>query len=450
MNTIASLNDSIWLDTKVEQSEHQIPIDIFPIQVQTIIQDYQRCMNYPVEFTTASILALTSVTMGNSVQLQVHSEWYTTAIIYLLMVQNRGHSKSHPMRDIFKYLFLKDKEFKEIYDSDKKQYLRDIENFRIQRKKEKVSADSEPEEPIRQRTHITKFTPEVLYKIHADNPKGLIVWSDEAKSWFGSFNQYSKNADEQLWCTIWNGGHLSRETISHGGEFIPKAFVSILGGIQPDEIIDFIKENTNNGLVDRILFSYPEYLKVPKWAIDELPMSTTMQLKNIYENMYRTSIYTGIDKIDTIKYSDEAKKIVIEWNNKKVDEVNSEPNNITYQGIITKAKISVHRLAMIIEKLICACDNKPLKNISVTSVTGAIKLIEYFINEALKIRNLTNKSSVETVDIWYNFLSSEFTTSDALLIAKKLRIRSKQTVFNWIEKDKRILKVEHGKYTKLI
>ena len=450
MKTIANLNDSIWLDSKQNQEEHQIPIDVFPIEVQTIIQDYKRCMNYPVEFTTTSILALTSVTMGNSVQLQVHSEWYTTAILYIIMVQERGHAKSHPMKDIFKYLFLKEQEFIQNFKREEKQYLQDMETYRIQRKKEKVSAENEPERPIEKRISITKFTPEVLYKIHANNPKGLIVWSDEAKSWFGSFNQYSNNSDEQLWCTIWNGGHLSRETITHGGEYIPRAFVSILGGIQPSEITDFIKANTNNGLVDRILFSYPEYLKVPKWPEEELSITTSLQWKNIYENMYRNSVYSGIDNIETIKYSAEAKKLVVEWNNKKVDEVNSEPNNIIYQGIITKAKISVHRLAMVIEKIMCSCDNKPMKNISETAVKGAIKLTEYFIDEALKIRRISSDTSIQEIDIWFSFLGAEFTTAEAVAIAKKLKIKSKQTVFNWLDKDKRILKVEHGKYKKLI
>ena len=64
-----------------------------------------------------------------------------------------------------------------------------------------------------------------------------------------------------MWCNMYNGKHLQRDTITHGHQYISNAFISILGGTQPDEIMDFIRKNTNNGLVDRILFIYPDYLK---------------------------------------------------------------------------------------------------------------------------------------------------------------------------------------------
>tara|TARA_X000000950_G_C13874044_1_gene644094 strand:- start:809 stop:2170 length:1362 start_codon:yes stop_codon:yes gene_type:complete len=450
-NDIIKETDPLFIDQLTTgQKEYQIPVEVFPIQIQTIIHDFNKYLNYPVEFTTISILGLTSVTMGNSVELEVVPTWRETAILFMAMVQDRGHMKSHPMKQIFKPLFEKEAEFVKQFKEENEDFKQKLQQYKED--KNNGIETEEPELPIQKRISVTKFSPEVLYKIHEENPKGLIIWNDELKNWFGTFNQYSKNADEQMYCTMFNGGHLQRDTITHGNQYIPKSFISIIGGIQPKEMTDFINQNTENGLIDRILFSYPEYLKMPDFPENDIPLSTVESWQSIYECLYNKFAFSSLEEIEVIRYTPEALELVKNWSNKITEESNNDNGNIVFAGIVSKAKIIVHRLAMILEALQGSCDDVlNVGSVGPTAVEGATALCEYFIDEALKIRTVAEQSNFKEIDIWLSHLPDEFTTKEAEAVATKYKLGARKTVFRWLKKDKRIVKVEGetGKYKKV-
>ena len=450
-NDIILANDPLFVDMPAkDKKEYQIPVEVFPIQIQTIIHDFNKYLYYPVEFTTISILGLTSVTMGNSVELEVVPTWRETAILFMAMVQDRGHMKSHPMKQIFKPLFEKEAEFVKQFKEENEHFKKQLQEYK-EDKKQGIESE-EPEPPIQKRISVTKFSPEVLYKIHEENPKGLIIWNDELKNWFGTFNQYSKNADEQMYCTMFNGGHLQRDTITHGNQYIPKSFISIIGGIQPKEMTDFLNQNTENGLMDRILFSYPEYLTMPDFPENEIPLSTVESWHSIYEALYKKYTFSSLENIDVIKYTPEALELVKNWSNKITKECNSDSGNIVFGGIVSKAKIIVHRLAMILSALEEVCTDMIHHNgyVGKVAVNGATALCEYFIDEALKIRTVAEQSNFKEIDIWLSHLPTEFTSKEAEAVASKYKLGSRKTVFRWLKKDKRIVKGEAGKYKKVL
>ena len=450
-NDIIQATDSLFIDIPTkDKKEYQIPVEVFPIQIQTIIHDFNKYLYYPVEFTTISILGLTSVTIGNTVELEVVPTWRETAILFMAMVQDRGHMKSHPMKQIFKPLFEQEAEFVKQFKEENEDFKQKLQQYKEDRNN--GIETEEPELPIQKRISVTKFSPEVLYKIHEENPKGLIIWNDELKNWFGTFNQYSKNADEQMYCTMFNGGHLQRDTITHGNQYIPKSFISIIGGIQPKEMTDFINQNTENGLIDRILFSYPEYLKMPDFPENEIPLSTVESWQSIYKALYNKYAFSSLEEIEVIRYTPEALELVKNWSNKITEESNNDSGNIVFAGIVSKSKIIVHRLAMILEALQGACDDVlNVGSVSAKSVEGATALCEYFIDEALKIRTVAEQSNFKEIDIWLSHLPNEFTTKEAEGVATKYKLASRKTVFRWLKKDKRILKIEgeNGKYKKV-
>ena len=448
---IIKATDPLFVDIPTkDKKEYQIPVEVFPIQIQTIIHDFNKYLHYPVEFTTVSILGLTSATLGNSVELEVVPTWRETAILFIAMVQNRGHMKSHPMQQIFKPLFDKEAEFIKQFKEDNEEFKQKFQQYK-EDKKNGIEGE-EPEPPIQKRISVTKFSPEVLYKIHEENPKGLVIWNDELKNWFGTFNQYSKNADEQMYCTMFNGGHLQRDTVSHGNQYIPKSFISIIGGIQPKEMTDFINQNTENGLIDRVLFSYPEYLTMPDFPENEIPLSTVESWQSIYECLYNKFAFSSLEEIEVVRYTPEALELVKNWSNKITEESNSDIGNVVFGGIVSKAKTIVHRLAMILEALQGSCDGVlNVGSVGSKAVEGATALCEYFIDEALKIRSVAEESNFKEIDIWFSHLSDEFTTKEAVVVATKYKLGSRKTVFRWLKKDTRIIKVdgETGKYKKV-
>lgn len=73
-------------------------------------------------------------------------------------------------------------------------------------KKERMEAglDEFPQAPVRKRFLVSDITPEGLSLIHAQNPRGLCLWSDELSAWFKNFNRYNNGSEEQFWLSVFN------------------------------------------------------------------------------------------------------------------------------------------------------------------------------------------------------------------------------------------------------
>jgi len=439
---IAELEDEVWTDSLIEKN-FDFPIEVFPIQIQNIISDYERYMNYPIEFTSAAILSCTCVTIGNTTELK--HKWISTAVLAFIIVQDRGHIKSHPLKDIFQPLFKKEEKWINEHDLKMNEYRFELEEYKNSKRRKEDA--TEPEMPIAQRMSVERFTPEALVKIHYENPKGIIVYCEEAKEWFGTFNQYSKGAEEQMWVRFLNGDRFLGDTIIRGNYYIPKSFVSIMGAIQPDEFVKFIKDNTANGLFDRILYFYPKYLKNKEWAEEEMPQHTIDQWYNIYNNLLDMFPFKGLENIETITYKKGAFEPVKLWQ-KKLTALKNENGKI-FTAVAAKAESNIHRIAMILQALDSVCNGKSsIGNISKEVAEKAIIAQNYFIEEALKVFAINKDESSRDIDIWYSLLPEEFNSETAIEIAEKHKLTLRRNVFNWL-KDKRILKVSTNNYKKL-
>ena len=443
---VANVEDESWIDSSIDKN-FDFPIEVFPVQIQNIITDYEKYLNFPVEFTSASIIAVTSATLGNTIELEFLRGWKTTAVLAAIIVQNRGHAKSHPMKAIFRPLLEKEEAWFEEHKLLMTEYVAELETYKEDKRKKRTVGD-EPVPPLQKRITVQRFTPEVLVKIHCENPRGIIVFSDEAKSWFGTFNQYSNSADEQMWCNFLNGDSFNRDTITHGNWYLPKAFVSVIGGIQPVEFQKFIKDNTENGLFDRICYFYPQYLEDEEWPEDSIPQFTIDNWFNIYNRLFDTFKFEGIANIKTIKYQPEAVKILRKWQ-KNLTKLKGERDSV-FKGIAAKAESNIHRLSLILLALDSVCNNSSsIVDVPAPIAEKAVILQNYFIEEALKVRELSNDNTVKFKDIWYSLLPEKFNSEEAVAVATKHKLCSRRSVFNWL-KDSRILKESTDSYKKLV
>ena len=445
---IADLNDVMWSDLP-EGKKFEFPVEVFPMQIQSIITDYNKYLNYPVEFTSAAILAVTCVTIGNTTELKVITGWKTTAVMAFIIIADRGNSKSHPLNSIFQPLFEKEKVWINEYNLKLEQYLNDLEDHR-EAKRKKQETGEKPIKPISKRITMQTFTREALAVVHSQNPHGLIVYVDEVKQWFGTFNQYTKGADDSMWINFLNGGHLNNDTINRGNSFVPKGFVSVIGGIQPPEFASFIKENTASGLFDRILYFYPKYLEYDLWPTEEMPQHSIDQWWHIYQSLFDMFEFTGFENVETIKYEKDAWPVLVEWQ-RRLKAKHDESPSVAFKAHAKKAETNIHRLAMILQALHSVCNGKTrIGNITVEVAEKAIIAQNYFIQEVMKTSQISRKNSESNRDKWFKNLPDNFNTKQAVDIALENKLCQERTVFNWLEKDERILKESSNNYKKIV
>lgn len=183
-------------------TEAEFPVEIFPSMIQRIIHEVYECQSYPIDYTAASILTAIAAGIGNTHLVQMKQGWVESAILFVALVGRPGANKSHPlsfaMKPFINFDYQQNLEFGKLYAK----YEQDISMS----KKERMDAGVEefPQEPIRKRFLVSDITPEGLSYIHAQNKRGLCLWSDELSAWFKNFNRYNNGSEEQFWLSVFS------------------------------------------------------------------------------------------------------------------------------------------------------------------------------------------------------------------------------------------------------
>jgi len=106
---------------------------------------------------------------------------------------------------------------------------------------------------------------------------------------------------------------------------------------------------------------------------------------------------------------------------------------------------------MILQALHSVCNGKnSIGDITVEVASHAVTAQNYFIEECLKVFAINTDNTVKFNEIWFSLLPEKFTSDQAIETALKHKLCSRRTVFNWLKKEKRILKEKNNNYKKLV
>ena len=439
MSKVLAINDPVMNLTADPENKKGFPIEVFPNEIQHIITAYNKTLNFPTEFTAAAILTSVPPLVGNNLKLRVKTGFDVPIHIFYITVQERGMKKSSPMSAILKPIYSIDKAKRDIYEAELDKYKRELLQA------QKNSTEYEEPEPTRKQTVINRTTPEALFKIHKQNPKGILMFINEAKEWFGTFNQHSNNAEEQTYCQMYDGEFTSRTTLKNGQQDIENPCVTILGSIQPNELTGFISKNTDNGLTDRIIFDYPDYLKITKESRDEMSQDIIDNWEKIVNTIHGDYKEYVEELVQYVRYSPEAIDRWYNWNESNTNKIHSK-NDLVYQGIVKKAETNCHRLALNLQVLNNTCKGvKGCSSVDLNTLESAIVLCDYYIEQAMKIRNRMELNKTDKMSVWFSFLpEGNFTTKQAYEVGVKAGAKER-TVDNYLMKHPRIERADPDK-----
>lgn len=109
------------------------------------------------------------------------------------------------------------------------------------------------------RCRVSDATIEKLAQLLKDAPKGLLQWRDELAAWIEGMERYSSASDRPHWLEMYSGGSVTLERVKHEEPVhVPRALVSILGGIQPGVLDRLLVQSPNDGLLARFLLIAPD------------------------------------------------------------------------------------------------------------------------------------------------------------------------------------------------
>ncbi len=425
----------------LNQSSNNIskfPYEVFPAEIQILLEKAEENLSYPIEYLGSSILSACSVAIGNTYQLKLKEGFVSKVNLYMALVGNAGVVKSHPLS--FAYAPIEKRE-KESYD----RYKTAIDEYK------KLSDDEKKglQKPTYKKQILKDFTPESLLKIHSNNSRGVAILSDELFGWIKNFGRYSSSGEQEAYLSFWNGASVSVDRKSDDPIRLDETYVNIIGTIQTKILSELSKDNRgNNGFIERMLFALNENPKPTLWNKNEFDK----ELVYLYEKLIHRLYSLELDNLHSniIEFNFEALNTLIEWQNNKRKQYLDDEISTSIQA---KYEVYTIRFSLIIQLIHWALNNKTNQEVELFSVKSAIKLSEYFFQNAIKVHHKINNTSpfdklTSQEQQLYNNLDNSFTTKQILIEASLLNIDSRK-VYRFLGNSQLFNKIKHGNYTKL-
>ena len=323
-------------------------------------------------------------------------------------------------------------------------------------KKERLEAglDEFPQAPVRKRFLVSDITPEGLSLIHAQNPRGLCLWSDELSAWFKNFNRYNNGSEEQFWLSVFNAKPtISDRKSTQSSIFIRRPYISVIGTIQKKILGELVKgERSSNGFIDRILFVMPESVLKSRWNDRETPEELEIQWQQIIDKLIAQDCPRDEKnelQPQCLPFDEDAKQRLYGWQHENARQCDMETNDALV-GIYCKLEIYIIRFCLIIQLARWTCGECDKHTIDLESVNRAILLAEYFRTTAVKVQTAVSQEQLSELhrNIYLN-LPQIFTTAEGIGIAESYGM--KEHAFKMFLKrhiGTLFRKENHGEYSK--
>lgn len=115
-------------------------------------------------------------------------------------------------------------------------------------------------------------TPETVAELLSRSSRGLLMHADELSGWLASMDRYGGKgtAARAFWLSAYQGGFFRQDRIGRGTVSVDNLSASVLGGIQPDKLVEMARINklTSDGLLQRFI---PILIGPAKSGIDRPP-----------------------------------------------------------------------------------------------------------------------------------------------------------------------------------
>lgn len=373
----------------IDKTYLQFPIDIFPKSIQNYILECHKTLDSSIDYMGCSLLWLISISIGNSMNIEVKRGWKETATVWIAIVGKAGIGKTPSISNIIFPL-------EKINNKEIAKYIKEYQKYEYYQglsKKEKEEC-IEVQKPVKKQFIANDITLEALVDLHQESDNAVGVFKDELAGWFKDMNKYKQGSDLEFWLSTWSGKAVNLNRLTRAGSFVANPLIPVLGGIQPNIFNSFYtEENKDNGFMDRMLLSYPE-LTVEKYNDSEMNYDTIMWYSDTIVSFYDT-IKNKLIKYDndykiepiTIKFGKAAK---IEWMrifNEITEIQNSENENEYMKSMLPKQKSYIPRFALLIHVFNSIGEfDYNLNEISKESILKAEKLSKYFIAMAKKVK----------------------------------------------------------------
>jgi putative DNA primase/helicase len=376
----------VWPEP-MELPDPLLPVESFeskllPEDFRPWIEDIAERMQCPPDFPAVASMSALATVMGRRVGIRPkqYDDWLVVANLWAAVIGRPGLLKTPAIQEPLKILWHLELEAGRVYQQE-------LERWKVQQiiAKEREKVDSEKirsalkkgvdatmlaealltstgSPPIRRRLLVNDSTVEKLGELLNQNPQGLLVFRDELTGFLRTMDREGHEGDRAFYLEAWNGtGRYVYDRIGRGTIEIEAACVSVLGGIQPGPLAQYLRMaleggSGDDGFMQRFqLLVWPDISR--QWRnVDRWPQSTAKQrVIEVFARLHEISVaaldahcHEDLSGIPYCRFSPEAQELFTEWQSELEHRLRRGEEHPAFEAHLAKYRSLVPSLALLI------------------------------------------------------------------------------------------------------
>lgn len=249
------------------------PGDFFPPGLESFRASAARSLGISDEYLSVPMLAAASAAIGCAATVTVKPGWEEPASLFLAVVGFKSSGKTPAYRLALRPLEEQQRDREKAAAHREARRAASINSREprfggvgIAPRRGRDVRRGRPPKPL-EHLVVQDTTQAALWEILHDSPRGIVVAVDELASVF----LQTTPAQRQIWCEVYQASRrtVHRKTRSAGPLILPRTFVTLAGGIQPD-LFPCIRGKYDGGLAERFLFCGVPEASLPPWSDEVL------------------------------------------------------------------------------------------------------------------------------------------------------------------------------------
>jgi hypothetical protein len=384
------------------------PTDALPEPARSFVRTCARAIGCDESFIALPLLAALASAIGNTRRVQLKRGWSEPAIVWVAVVGDSGTLKSPALEVALRAIrkrqhtaIKRHAEAMEKFQTEVLQWEKDIAAW----KRSKTGGDppAKPEEPKADRCWCDDVTVEALAVLLLNQWRGLLLVRDELSGWLGGFDRYTqgKGGDVAKWLEMFGGRSMvvDRKTGFPRTIYVPRAAVSVCGGIQPGTLARALgNEHRENGLAARLLLACPPR-RPKRWTEADISPDLERSIAAVFERLYGLQPATDDDgdaQPVIVPLSADGKAAWVDFYNAHGQEQADLAGDLS--AAWSKLEGYAARLALVVHFVRWAAGDSTLTSadeVDADSIAAGVKLSRWFGNEARRAYAILSESDEE-------------------------------------------------------
>ncbi|HEX8875271.1 MAG TPA: DUF3987 domain-containing protein [Phycisphaerales bacterium] len=395
--------DTVTPDTPAVPAFKPFPVGVLPEPIRAFVTEAAKAIGCDASFIALPLLSGLASAIGNTHRIELKRGWTEPAIVWTVIVGDSGTKKSPPIELALAAIRKRQHDaMKEHAEAIKHHadaiavYERDATLWK--QKKSDKQPRAKPEAPVADRCWTDDATTEALAVLLQQNPRGLLMVRDELAGWF-NFDRYAGGkggGDAAKWLEMFGGRPMVVDRKGGGTLYVPRAAVSIAGGIQPETLRRALgQEHRDNGLAARLLLTCPPR-KPKRWTEADVNADTEAAVALVFDRLFALTPEPdgdGDERPRLMTLADDGKRAWVTFYNEHATEQAELSGDLS--AAWSKLEGYAARLALVIHLTRWAAGDATLSDpsrVDSASIASGVALARWFGDEARRVYAILSES----------------------------------------------------------